>query len=332
MNKDNIAVVLSYKNEANNIVELVKRVSETLIQIKKNTGTNGIIILIDDKSTDNSYKLIKQNRTSTESSDDIISIYYYRTSRNFGNSECLIFIVKEVINSGKFNNITHFVFLDCDLQDPPELIYKMYEKMSKNSLDIVGTIRTKRLGESKLKLAVTYLGYRLMKFISNIDHPVDSGDFIMFNARVAKELAKNSDYKPYLRGIIHSLGFSKDAIYYTRQPRADGNKNTKFPLTSFRVWWSYFDRTLIAFSDFPLKLMAVFGLFLFFVSILFIFIFLYKFLTNDYVSGLFGITTILLLILSAVFLSSSVLGLYICNIYNQIKNRDNVIIEFEDNI
>jgi len=326
-NNDNIAIILSYKNEANNIIELINRVSYTLIRIKKDTGANGLIILIDDDSNDDSYKLIKEN---SENRKNGISAYYYRTSRNFGNSECLIHVVKEVFNSNKFIDITHFVFLDCDLQDPPELIYEMYEKISKNSLDIVGTIRSRRLGESKIKLIVTYMGYRLMKFVSNIDHPVDSGDFIIFNTRIAKELAKNTDYKPYLRGIIHNLGFKKDAIYYIRQPRADGSKNTKFPLTSFKVWWSYFDRTLIAFSDFPLKVMALFGLFLFFISLIFICIFAFKFLTNNYVSGLFGITTILLFILSTVLLSSSVLGLYICNIYNQIKNRDKVIIEYEE--
>jgi glycosyltransferase involved in cell wall biosynthesis len=326
---DNLAIVLSYKNEKNNIIELIDRVAKTLIRIRKEMGADGLIILIDDDSTDDSYKLIKKYR---EENKREIPIHYYRTSRNFGNSECLVYVVKEVLNSGKFINITHFVFLDCDLQDPPELILEMYEKISKNSLDIVGTIRTKRLGESKFKLIVTYLGYRLMKFVSNIDHPIDSGDFIIFNARIAKELSKNNDYKPYLRGIIHNLGFKKDAIYYTRQPRADGSENTKFPLTSFKVWWSYFDRTLIAFSDFPLKVMAVFGLFLFIVSLFFIALFSYKFLTNNYVSGLFGITTILLFILSTVLLSSSVLGLYICNIYNQIKNRDSVIIAIEDKL
>lgn len=242
------SVILSFYNEENVLPELIKRLRNVFFALQNNKIVESYeLIFVNDNSTDNSENLLRGELISK----DIVII---NMSRNFGTVECLLAGMEH--SSGDI-----VIYMDADLQDPPELIEQLiFSYIRDNDAEIVYTTRNKRYGEHWLKLLITKIGYRLIKKISDIDLQVDSGDFKLLSRRAVNEVLKLKEDRPYMRGLVSWIGFKQIQVFYDRDPRFDGAENTKNTVLSKRVIYYWIDRALISFSDAPLKLVLFIGI------------------------------------------------------------------------
>ena len=154
------------------------------------------------------------------------------------------------------------IYMDSDLQDPPELIPKLIEKFN-NGTDVVHTKRTKRLGEGMIKMILTKIAYRIINKTSSIPLPVDSGDFKLLSRKVVDHINALKEHNPYIRGLTVWVGFKQDFVDYVRESRSSGE-------SKFSSIWSgpiaEFVRGITGYSTGPLYLGVIVGLFGLFFS------------------------------------------------------------------
>jgi len=312
--RPNVSVVLSFYNEETNIPELLARLRSTLrAEGERISGYE--LIFVNDASTDSSERLLREE---LRKEGDIVLI---NMSRNFGVSECV------------YAGFAHasgdvVIYMDADLQDPPELIAEMLQRWRGDpEVDVVYTTRKSRAGENSFKLLITKFGYRLINRISNIDLPVDSGDFKLLSRRVVDELLRIEEKLPYMRGLVSWVGFKQVSVLYDRQPRGDGKRQTKFRVLSRRVIYGYLDRALISFSDAPLKLTLFFGFGCATLSGLYLFVVFLQKLMGWYEPGWPALMAAILFLGGMQLMVLGFLGLYINIIFLETKKRPNYIIK-----
>ncbi|MCX7114391.1 MAG: glycosyltransferase family 2 protein [Gammaproteobacteria bacterium] len=310
-----LSVVLSFYNEANVLPELLKRlrsVGERLV--KEQDIKNYELIFVNDNSMDESEAYLR----SELKHGDIVLV---NMSRNFGVSECVMAGMK----CAKGDAV---VYMDSDLQDPPEVIIELIRAWKKDpEVEVVYTTRTRRKGEHPLKLWVTKMGYRLINGISDIQLPVDSGDFKLLSRRVVDQLLVLNEDKPYIRGLVSWIGYKQTQVFYERDARFDGRENTKMPVFSKRVIYYWLDRALISFSDAPLKIILLFGFLLSSVSLLYILIVLAQKLLGWAVPGWAALMCAVLLLGGTQMVMLGFIGLYIGAIFRETKKRPQYLVK-----
>jgi len=226
-----ISVVLSFRNEADNIPTLVRRL-ETMFD---GETADYEIVFVNDASTDASLPLLLSERQRNP------RVKIVNMSRRFG-------VAEGVIAGMATSRGDAVVYMDADLQDPPEVIPHLIDRWRKGA-DIVHTVRTRRRGENPLKMAATRLAYRLIQFGSSIELPVDAGDFKLLSRPAVDHLLRLRESDPYLRGLVVWLGFNQVCISYERDSRHAGA--THFPFFS-RNPWKTFTTGLTSFSFMPI--------------------------------------------------------------------------------
>ncbi len=206
-----ISVVLSFRNEEETIPELVSRLEKSL----GSTGMDYELIFVNDASTDRSLEILEGLQATGNKRIKVISM-----SRAFGYPACVLAGMEMARGDA-------VAYMDTDLQDPPEIIPEMVRKWRAGA-DIVYTTRLSRAGESAFKMWLTKKAYRALKLFTDIDLPVDSGDFKLLDRRVVDELLKLKEKDPFLRGLICWVGFRQEQIFYKREARFAGK--THYPL------------------------------------------------------------------------------------------------------
>ena len=307
MRKLKISVVISFLNERNNLPELVRRLRN--VNATSTSFELCELIFVNDVSTDGSEEWLEDEALK---SSDLILV---NMARRAGVSEC-VYAGMELATGEAV------IYLDADLQDPPEIIPGMVQ-LFQNTADceVVYTVRKSRSGEGKVKLNFTKFGYRFLKKISHIDLPVDAGDFKLLSRRIVDIILANKEYKPFMRGIVTSLGFKQEPFYYDREPRGDGRQNTKFVLFSWRTISGWLDSALISFSDAPLKLTLGLGLLTSVLSMIYLVVVIIQKVLGLYVPGWPALMATILFLGSIQLVVIGVLGLYVNAIFAQTKNR-----------
>jgi glycosyltransferase involved in cell wall biosynthesis len=241
----------------------------------------------------------------------------YRFSRNFGYQRSIL--TAYLRSSGDAA-----IQLDCDLQDPPELIVRFLEEWSKGA-DVVYGVRKSRLEAARWTIA-RKIFYWLVDTLSEDPIPRDAGDFRLISRRVIEELRRIDEPRPYLRGTIATMGFNQKGIDYARQARVVGN--SKF---------SFYDNVMLALdgiinqSVVPLRMATYVGLG---VAALTVFASI-GYIIAYYVTGFrapAGFTTTTVLILGSLGINAMLLGIigeYLGRMYLQMKNRSISIVERE---
>ena len=311
-----ISVVLSFYNEESVLPELIRRLRKVL-QTERQQGTirGHELIFVNDNSTDRSLEILLEE---FHREPDIVVL---NMSRNFGCSEC-------VLAGMQYSKGDAVVYMDADLQDPPELIPKLIQEWQKGEeVEVVYTTRLSRAGEHPLKMLITKWGYRFINAVSDIDLPVDSGDFKLLSRRAVEELLRLREKKPYLRGLVSWIGFKQAQVFYHRGERYDGRKQTKFPVFSRRVIYGYLDRALISFSDIPLKASLFMGFLVSCGALLYILVVLFQKIMGWYVPGWPAIMATLLFLGGIQLIMLGVFGLYLNTIFLESKRRPNYIIK-----
>ena len=301
-----ISFVFSFKNEEKNLKELIKRVNDS---VKKLTNYEYELIFVNDASDDGSEKLL-------ESLQKDFPITIINMSRTFGVGPC-------VLAGFKYSKGDCVVYMDSDLQDPPELLEKLIKEFEAGA-EIVHTVRTKRLGESKFKLFVTRFAYKIINYLSDINLPTEAGDFKLISKRALNKILEQKEFRPYIRGLSVWVGFKQAYVEYIRDARHDGN--TKFPLLSAGPI-TQFISGVTAYSLKPLYFGIILGMISIIFSMMLIIYALYMKFTNISVPGTAGIIITVSFFSGIILLALGITGIYIARIFEEVRGRDKYIIK-----
>jgi dolichol-phosphate mannosyltransferase len=305
MVKENlISIVFSFRNEEENIPELIRRTKEAI----EKTDYNYEIIFVNDASTDNSLNILREYAEKDK------RIKIINLSRRFGYNQGLI----AGLNYAKGDAI---IILDSDLQDPPELIPQLIKKW-KEGADIVHTIRKKREGESKIKIILTKIAYKIINFLSEVKLPIDAGNFKLLSRKALNEILKLKEKDPYVRGMACWIGFKQDYIYYVREKRSKGK--THFPFLRSMGPFMEFISGITSFSILPLLYIVLLGIIFSFIGIVFLILSIFQIL--HFWIGL------MIFLSGAVIFSIGVVGVYIGRIWKEVLDRPNYIVESTINV
>lgn len=260
-------------------------------------------LFVNDGSTDRTMEVVKG--LSKSDSD----VNYIDLSRNFGH--------QVAVTAGLDHCIGDLaVIIDADLQDPPEMIPEMISKINEGN-DVVYARRSVRKGETFMKKVTAKLFYRLLRSITSVEIPIDTGDFRVITRRVIDILKEMPEREKFLRGQIAWIGFNQSYVEYERDERIAGK-------TSY-TWRKMFRLALdgiTSFSNFPLKVATVSGFIMAFVSFLLMLFALYsRFVWKVYEPGWTSLMLSVLFIGGIQLLSIGIIGEYIGRISNNVKQR-----------
>ncbi|MEM6804158.1 MAG: glycosyltransferase family 2 protein [Bacteroidota bacterium] len=300
-----ISLVIPLYNEEETISILVERLNKLIDRLDIEIE----VVLINDGSEDRTEELIYAIGLQ-DKRYQIISL-----ARNFGHQIAL--------SAGlKYANAQEAVFiLDGDLQDPPELLETFY-KHFKEGYDVVYGVRKKRK-ENFFKRSAYYLFYRMLKSISSIDIPIDSGDFSLISRKVVDIINAMPEESRYIRGMRAWTGFKQIGVEYEREGRAAGN--SKY---SLRNLMNLAYNGIFNFSEFPIKLIARCGFLAFGISLTYSFYALFMKIMYDTAPE--GFTTLIFAITmfgGIQLLSIGILGEYITRTFFQVKQRPLFIVK-----
>ncbi|HWA97593.1 MAG TPA: glycosyltransferase family 2 protein [Pirellulales bacterium] len=308
-----LSVVFSFWNEIEVLPELVARTRRVLeAEVLAGHLSSYELVFVNDASTDGSDALLCR---LAQGRDDIRMI---TTTRRFGVTPC-------VLAGMEYTTGDCVVYMDADLQDPPELIPKLLETWrAQPKVDVVHTVRESREGESRIKLLITQIGYRILRSTSSVDLPIEAGDFKLLSRCVVDQLVNFRENRPYMRGLVGWVGYESAAVTYRRDSRFSGT--TKFPVFSRKVISNFFNSALISFSDAPLKATIVAGFACWVASLFYMaWIILQKLLGNTLPGH--AATMVAILFMGGMnMLSVGVLGLYVNSIFLESKKRPNYIV------
>jgi len=221
------------------------------------------------------------------------------------------------------------VIIDVDLQDPPELIEQMIDKW-KEGYYVVYATRQSRKGETITKHIITFFGYRVIKAISDIEIPVDTGDFRLMDRRVINELKKMNDTYGFLRGLVPFVGFKQISIKYNRKERTIGTTNYNKYIGGINTAL----HGIFGFSARPLQIASILGGVIALLSfILGIYALFQKLILHTDMTPGLTMTTMLITFLAGIqLLSLGIIGEYIGRIYDEVRKRPLYIVETTENI
>ncbi len=266
------------------------------------------LIFVNDGSRDRSPELLR-GICAKDKNAKMISF-----SRNFGH-QC-------AISAGMANaRGDAVVVIDADLQDPPEIIPIMIEKW-KEGYDVVYGTRASRAGESAFKLLTAKVFYRVLDSLTNVDIPVDTGDFRLLSRRVCDTMNSLPEHNKYIRGLVSWVGYKQCAVEYAREERTAGE--TKYTL---KKMLRLAGDGLASFSYKPLGFATGLGIFTCAASCLYLLLTLILDLCDVWlVSGLYYLGGFILLALGLLMVCLGFVGQYIGRICDEVRGRPYYII------
>jgi dolichol-phosphate mannosyltransferase len=307
-----LSIVIPVYNEEQVIPELHSRLIALLEIFDKQHSLQASsieIILINDGSTDNSLPSLV-GLTQQHNSFKVLNL-----SKNFGHQIAATAGIEYAEGDA-------IVLLDADLQDPPEFILDLYQKY-KEGYDVVYAVREKRKGEGFFKLLTAKFFYRLMRLMTNIDIPVDTGDFRIMSRKVVEVLKSMKEKHRFLRGMVKWVGFKQVGLTYNRNERFAGS--SKYPFGKMlKFAWD----AITSFSSVPLRIVSYLGIFIAFLAFLYSLYVLYiKIYTDEAISGWSSLMIVILLMSGINLITLGLIGEYIGRISEESKNRPLYIVE-----
>lgn len=294
------SIVAPIYNEEGNIPRLYSRIKEVM----DSTGEAWELVLVNDGSRDRSL----EEMNDAASQDSRVKIINF--ARNFGHQ----IAVTAGIDYAQGHAV---VLIDADLQDPPELILEMIERW-KAGYDVVYAVRAERKGESWFKIATAHLFYRVIYRITDVNIPLDTGDFRLMDERVVNVLRQMREHNRFIRGMTSWVGFKQTGVNYVREAREIGV--TKYPLRKMiRFAWD----AVTGFSFFPLHIMIYVSFILGLLGLLTVPVIalLRVFYGPDFFGGQATTIVLLLLIGSFQLFFLFVIGQYISRVYDEARGR-----------
>jgi dolichol-phosphate mannosyltransferase len=213
--------------------------------------------------------------------------------------------------------------IDVDLQDPPELMESMIQKM-REGYEVVYAMRRSRKGETWVKRLISHLGYSAINKLSDVQIPRNTGDYRVMSKKVVEELKRLNEGHGFLRGLVAYVGFKQTHIYYDRDPRFSGKGNYNRLTGSFRIGLN----GLISFSSRPLFIMSIGGFFLAGLSFLLGFWYVIQKILNVNLTPGLSTTVLFISFFAGVqLLGLGLIGEYVGRIYDEVKRRPMFIVD-----
>jgi glycosyltransferase involved in cell wall biosynthesis len=275
-----ISIVAPLYNEAETFPLLVERINALM----DSSPLSIEVVLIDDGSKDDTAMRIRQLALTDDRYHGVL------LSRNHGHQLAL------TAGMARARGSEAIFVIDGDLQDPPELLPEFY-KLYKEGNDVVYAVRKKRK-EGVVKKTGYYLFYRLLRSISYVEIPLDSGDFALISRRVVDVMNKMPEESRYLRGMRSWIGFKQTGFEYERDARAAGE--SKY---SFKQLFALAYNGIFNFSEFPIKFMSR--------------------------TGIMAMLIALILFSGVQLLALGIIGEYVLRIFFQAKERPLYIVKDE---
>jgi dolichol-phosphate mannosyltransferase len=301
-----LSVIFSFRNEAEVIPELVKRLQTALAPLPLRRE----FIFVNDASTDASLEILVKLHQTTAPEIRIVNL-----SRRFG-------VTPGVLAGFRHAAGDAVVYMDCDLQDPPEVIPKLVEQWQEGA-DIVHTTRTARHGESAFKMALTRAAYKLINSMSDITLLENTGDFKLISRRAMTEILKLGEFDPFMRGLVSWVGFKQVQVFYERDARFAGEP--KFSLWRSANPYKEFIRGLTLFSSMPLYFALFAGIFVSILSFIYLFFAVFASLLG-HTAPVPWIALAMIFLGGTILFTIGILGIYVGKIHRDIKGRPNYIV------
>jgi dolichol-phosphate mannosyltransferase len=215
------------------------------------------------------------------------------------------------------------IVIDCDLQDPPELIPELVERW-RQGFDVVYAQRRTREGETLAKRIVAALGYRVIARIAEVPIPPNTGDFRLMSRRVVDNVVALKEHHGFLRGLVGLVGFSQTSVLYDRDPRHGGEGKYNRFFGSIVIGMN----GVIGFSRYPLQLISVTGIAVsFFAFVLALAYLILKLSGFTFPVGNPTIVIVVAFFSGIQMLSLGVMGEYVGRIYDEVRERPKYIVE-----
>ena len=276
---------------------------------RQTVGGDYEIILVNDGSKDGSWPKMQQLAAAHP---NLIAV---NLSRNHGHQLALT----AGLDLARGDLI---LIIDADLQDPPELLGEMVETMRNEGADVVYGVRKSRAGETTFKRATAHGFYRLLARATEVDIPLDAGDFRLMSRRALDVFLAMPEQARFIRGMVAWLGFKQVPILYDRDVRHAGE--TKYPFSKMLKF--AFD-ALTGFSSAPLKLASHAGLALSVGSLLIILYILYAWLSGESIQGWTSLMLVVVVLGAVQMFVLALMGEYIGRLYNEAKRRPLYIVK-----
>jgi polyisoprenyl-phosphate glycosyltransferase len=295
-----LSVVVPCYNEEESIADTHRRLAQALATLANVTWE---IVYVDDGSTDGTPADLRTIQASDR------RVRMIRLSRNFGHQIAVTAGLEHAAGDA-------VVIIDADLQDPPEVIDQMLARW-REGYDVVYGRRVQRTGETRFKVVSAKYFYRLLDRLSEIEVPLDVGDFRLIDRKVVRALHRMPEQARFLRGMVAWAGFRQVAVDYDRAPRAAGT--TKY---SFWKMVSLAVGALSSFSIKPLRLAIWMGFVASGIALAgVVYALVVRLFTDNWVPGWAALFIAVLFVGGVQLISLGIVGEYVGRIYNEVKRR-----------
>lgn len=249
------------------------------------------------------------------------SVHYISFSRNFGKEAGLYAGLQKATGD-------YITVMDADLQDPPELLIKMYQEIQDPEIDCVGTRRVTRAGEPKLRSFFARMFYRLINKIGQAEIIDGARDFRLMTRQMVDAILELTEYNRFSKGLFSWVGFKTKYLPYENVERVAGT-------TSWSFWklFSYSIDGIVNFSDTPLNIASVIGALACLISIVSLVVIVIRtLLFGDPTSGWPSMVSVVLLLSGIQLLSLGIIGKYVGKIFLETKKRPQYIVKEDEKL
>jgi dolichol-phosphate mannosyltransferase len=301
-----LSVVIPVFNEESNVEPMYRR----LVGVLDPLEIEWELIFSVDPCTDRTEDVIGELHRADE------RVKMLRFSRRFGQPMATIAGLEAASGDA-------FVVIDCDLQDPPELIPALLERWHEG-YEVVYAQRRSRTGETLPKRIIAFLGYKVIKRIADVDIPPNTGDFRLMSRRVRDNVVSLKESHGFLRGLVGLVGFRQTSVLYDRAERAGGSGKYN------RFWGSLVIglNGVIGFSRYPLQMISIGGIVLAVVAFLLAVAYgILKLAGQNFPVGNPTIVIVVCFFSGIQLLSLGVMGEYVGRIYDEVRDRPKYIVE-----
>ena len=300
-----LSIVVPVYKEEKNVVEFCRRIVPIVEGITKDYE----IIFAMDPSPDATEEVVLAERQKND------RVKLLKFSRRFGQPMATLAGLQYSIGNA-------VIVMDVDMQDPPELIPLMVTKW-KEGYDVVMAQRRNRDGETLVKRVVSYVGYKIIARMADVNIPPNTGDFRLLSRRVVEEVGRLKETHGFLRGLVALVGFRQTAILFDRPARYSGAGNYNRLLGSLRIGLN----GLICFSSSLLTLSSLLGFctagLAFLIALVY---FIMKLAGTEFPMGNPTIVILVLFLGGVQLITIGILGEYIGRIYEEVKQRPKFIV------
>ena len=301
-----LSIVVPCFNEEACLAQLHERLS---LAARGAVGEDYELVLVNDGSRDGSWAAMEE---MVGSDPKLVAI---NLSRNHGHQLALTAGLD--LCRGQM-----VLIIDADLQDPPELIGPMIHAMRESGADVVYGVRRSRAGETAFKRATAHGFYRLLSRATEVDIPLDAGDFRLMSRRALDALLAMPEQARFIRGMVAWIGFKQVPFAYDRQERFAGA--TKYPV---KKMMRFALDALTGFSSAPLKLASHAGLWLSFGSVLLVLYIAYAWISGHSIQGWTSLMLVVVILGAIQMFVLALMGEYIGRLYNEAKKRPLYIVQ-----